>query len=156
MNGRVLWLLEGIFKEIHMFDHISLWGIVASVVAAMIIGGAWYSPAMFGTRWMKAIGLTDEAMKARTRSALVILTLVYTLTAYMISLFTTYYHAYNGGSGLSDGLITSLLVWLGFGVTTILAHGVFEPRDKSILYINIGNRFATFVAMGLIIGAFFR
>ncbi|HSW77286.1 MAG TPA: DUF1761 domain-containing protein [Candidatus Chromulinivoraceae bacterium] len=138
-----------------MFAHVSLWGIALSVVAAMVIGGVWYSPVMFGARWMKAISLTNEAMKARTKSALVVLVAVYTLTAYALSLFTAYFHAYNGGSGLKDGLITSLLVWLGFGVTTILAHGVFEPRDRSVLYVNISNRFATLVAMGLIVGAFF-
>src|ERR1700704_1888758 len=116
-----------------MFTHISLIGILLSTVAAMVIGGVWYSPFLFGTPWMKAIGLTNKAMKARTNSALGVLLVVYMVTAYMISLFTTYYHAYNGGSGLKDGLVTSLLVWLGFGVTTILAHGVFEPRHKSVL-----------------------
>ncbi len=139
-----------------MSIHISFIGVLLSTAAAMVIGGLWYSPFLFGTPWMKAIGLTDKAMKARTKGALGVLVVVYAVTAYVLSLFTAYYHAYSGGSGLKGGLVTALLVWLGFGATTILAHGVFEPRDRSVLYINMGNRFVTLVSMGLIVGACFK
>jgi len=139
-----------------MFTHVSLWGILLSTVAAMAIGGVWYSPLLFGTPWMNAIGLTKKEMKARTNRALSMLVVVYAVAAYVLSLFTNYYHAYHGGGKIIDALITSTLVWLGFGLTTILAHGVFEPRDNSVLYINAGNRLVTLTAMGLIIGAFWR
>jgi hypothetical protein len=139
-----------------MVAHVSLWGVLLGAVAAMIIGTIWYHQSVFGKPWMKAIGLTDKQMKARTNAAIGLLVVVSLVTAYMLSLFIIYYHAYVGGSWIADGFIVALFTWLGFGVTTILAHGVFEPRDRSVLYINIGNRLATLVAMGLIIGACLR
>lgn len=33
---------------------------VAAAVAAFVLGGAWYSPALFGSAWMRASGITPE------------------------------------------------------------------------------------------------
>lgn len=134
--------------------HVSLLGVLLAAVAAMVIGTIWYNPSVFGKQWMKAIGLTNKEMKVRASGAIGLLAITSLVTAYALSLFTTYYHAFVGGSGIKDGLATGLVAWAGFGLTTIVAHGVFEPRDRSVLYINIGNRLATLVAMGLIVGIF--
>jgi hypothetical protein len=55
-----------------------------------------------------------------------------------------------------SGFDTAVLVWLGFAGTALVAHDVFDPRPKSKLYINLGNRLVTLVVMGLIIGAFLK
>ncbi|HET7827482.1 MAG TPA: DUF1761 domain-containing protein [Candidatus Saccharimonadales bacterium] len=139
-----------------MFAHVSLLGVLLSALSAMVIGTIWYHQAVFGKRWMKAIGLTEAVMKERANAALGMLVIVSLVTAYALSLVTRYLHEYTGDSGVKVGVEAALLVGIGFGVTTILAHGVFEPRDKDVLYINLGNRLVTLLAMGLIIGAFIK
>lgn len=131
-------------------------GIILAAAAAMLIGTIWYSPAMFGKPWQRIVGLTDKKMKERTTSAMLILVLISLLTAYILAHFINYTHYFMGGSWVSVGIETGLWVWLGFGVTTIFAHGIFEPRDRSVLFIHAGNRLATLLAMGAILGAFMK
>jgi hypothetical protein len=139
-----------------MSVHISLWGVLVSAISAMIIGTIWYSPAVFGKQWMKIIGLTDKDMKKSVNAVMTMMVVVSLLTAYVMAHFIVYTHAYAGGSWVSAGIQTALWAWLGISLTTILAHGLFEPRDKKVLYINAGNRLVTLLAMGLIIGLFMK
>ena len=139
-----------------MSIHLSLIGIILAVISAMVIGFLWYSPALFGKKWMEIIGLSSAEMKKKSGTVMVELLLVSLVTAYVLSLFIAYTHGYIGGSWLKAGIVASLLAWVGFAATTIFAHGLFEPRDKKVLYINTGNRLATLLAMGLILGAFMK
>jgi len=134
----------------------SLIGVLLAAASAMIIGTVWYSKLMFGKEWMKIIGLSDKEMKAKSNQAIPALVIVSLVTAYVMSLFIAYSHYYIGGSWLKAGVHTALLIWLGFAATTIFAHGLFEPRDKKVLYINTGNRLVTLLAMGLILGALMK
>ncbi|HKE49339.1 MAG TPA: DUF1761 domain-containing protein [Rhodanobacteraceae bacterium] len=37
--------------------------IIAAGIAAFVLGGLWYSPALFGKAWQREVGLSDEALK---------------------------------------------------------------------------------------------
>ena len=37
--------------------------IIAAAVAAFVLGGLWYSPALFGKAWQREVGLSDEELK---------------------------------------------------------------------------------------------
>jgi hypothetical protein len=63
---------------------------------------------------------------------------------------------YTSKGAMMSGFDTAVLVWLGFAGTALVAHDVFDPRPRSKLYINLGNRLVTLVVMGLIIGAFLK
>jgi len=139
-----------------MFAHVSVWGVLVAALSAMLIGTLWYSPAVFGKSWTKIMGADDKHMQRTMSTAMPILVVASLLTAYVVSLFTVYFHAYVGGSWLMAGLDTSFLAWLGVAATAIFVHGAFDPRDKKLLYINAGNRLVTLLAMGLIIGVFMR
>jgi hypothetical protein len=132
--------------------HVSILGVLLAAISAMVIGTLWYSPALFGKQWMKMIGTTEEQMKARMKSVIFVLIIASLLTAYVLAIFTAYMQHFTNSSCLAAGIDTALLAWAGFSMTTIFAHGVFEPRDKRILYINIGNRLVTLLVMGVILG----
>lgn len=131
-------------------------GVVLAAVSAMVIGSLWYSKAVFGAKWQKMIGLSNDRMAKEGPKALSMLVVVSFVTAFVLAHFINYAHAYNQGTWMSDSFQTALWVWLGFGLTTILAHGVFEPRDRTVMVINAGNRLVTLVVMALILGAFFK
>ena len=59
------------------------WMVLITGLIPLIIGSAWYSPALFGNAWMKASGTSEE--KARSGNMLVIFGCVY-LFGVMISL----------------------------------------------------------------------
>ena len=37
--------------------------IIAAAISTFVIGGLWYSPAVFGKAWMRENGFTEEDMK---------------------------------------------------------------------------------------------
>ena len=37
--------------------------VVVAAVGSFLLGGLWYSPAMFGKVWQREAGLTDEQLK---------------------------------------------------------------------------------------------
>lgn len=139
-----------------MFAHVSVWGVLLAALSAMVIGTIWYSKQAFGAVWMKATGLSDKDMQNRFGTAMPLLVIMSLLTAYVLSLFIVYFHAYVGGSWLMAGFDTAVWAWLGFAGTALWAHGVWEPKREKLLYVNIGNRLVTLVVMGLILGAFLK
>jgi hypothetical protein len=139
-----------------MFVHVSLWGVLLAAAAGMIVGMIWYSPSVFGKAWMKAIGQTEKGMNERMGQAMPQLIIVSLLTAYALSLVATYLHDLTLGSGFTAAVDASLLVGIGFGATTVIAHSVFDPRERQVMGINVGNRIVTLLAMGVVIGLFMR
>lgn len=137
-----------------MFVGVSALGVILAAVSAMVIGMIWYSKAAFGKQWMSMMGISDKDMRKNMPQAMIALVVISLVTAYVLAQFIVYVHAYMGGSWLGAGFETALWAWLGLAATAIFAHGVFDPRDKKVLYINTGNRLVTLLVMGLIIGAF--
>jgi hypothetical protein len=122
----------------------------------MVVGMLWYSPMLFGKEWSKITGVTDKVMKAKRNAVMPVLVLISLVTAYALSLFIVYFHYFSGCSWFVSGIDTSLIAGVGFGATAVFAHGVFEPRDTKLLYINAGNRIVTLLIMGMIIAAFLK
>lgn len=139
-----------------MFAHVSVWGWVLGGLSAIVVGMIWYSPFLFGKQWGKALGISEKEMAKGRAKVMPILLLVSFLTAYILSLFIVYFQHYTSDSWMMSGLDTALLAWAGLAGTALVAHDVFDPRPKSKLYINLGNRLVTLVVMGLIIGAFLK
>jgi uncharacterized membrane protein len=130
-------------------------GVIMSALSAIVVGSIWYSPWVFGAQWQKMIGLSDKDMKKRATTALAWLIPASFLTAYVLAHFIMAAHGYYHGTWMNDSLQTAFWAWVGFGLTTVVAHGVFEPRDRLVMAINAGNRLATLLIMGLILGVSF-
>jgi hypothetical protein len=139
-----------------MFAHVSVWGWVLGGLSAIVVGMIWYSPFLFGKQWGKALGVSEKEMANGRAKVMPVLLLVSFLTAYILSLFIVYFQHYTGDSWMMSGFDTAILAWVGLAGTALVAHDVFDPRPKSKLYINLGNRLVTLVVMGLIIGAFLK
>lgn len=139
-----------------MSIQVSIIGVILAAVSAIIIGSAWYSPPLFGKSWMKLIGTTDQEMKRKMGPAAFVLFVAALLTAFMLALFMGYMHSFTGSSWMTAGINTALLAWAGFALTTIFAHGVFDPRGKKVLYINAANRLVTLLVMGVILALFMK
>lgn len=139
-----------------MFANVSVWGVVLAAASAMVVGALWYSQALFGKYWTKLAGITTKDMDERARIAFPVLILVSLITAYALAQVVAYSHAFSHGSWMGCALHAGLLAGIGFGATAVFAHGVFEPRDYKLMYINAGNRVVTLLVMGLVLGLFPR
>lgn len=41
-------------------DGIDVWAVLVAAVSAFVLGGLWYSPMLFGPRWNRDAGMTQE------------------------------------------------------------------------------------------------
>ncbi len=126
---------------------------LAVIVAALLYyaGGAlWYSPVLFGKRWMGLVGLTEEKMKESQKDAWKSY-----VTALVAALFISYGIArienYMNVITFAGGLHTGFWAWLCFVVTTMATNNAFAGRPIKLLLIDSGYHLYGFLVMGVVL-----
>jgi hypothetical protein len=122
--------------------------VIVATISSFVLGGLWYSKALFGNAWMQEVGLTEEAVKnanmAKTFGGTLILQLV---AAIALSAFLG-----NGGSW-TEGLHTGILIGLFWVATSYGVTYLFEQRSLRLWLINAGYYVVLYALIGTIIGA---
>lgn len=131
---------------------INLWGVLLAGVSSMPIGMLYYNPSVFGKLWTK-LAKVDEKRFAKEMPKIMPLIFVAALvTADVLAYLTFLYHNFFGGSWETAGLVTALVGWLGLSATTLFIHTSLDQKPAQLLYISLGNRLVSILAMGAIIG----
>ncbi|HTQ27480.1 MAG TPA: DUF1761 domain-containing protein [Puia sp.] len=130
MNGSVNWL-----------------AVLVAGILAFVIGGIWYSPALFGKAWMKETGITTEqlqkANKAKVYGWAFLLTLI---IAVNLAMFLND-PAIHFSQGLMYGFLTGVWIFCGIAITAL-----FEQKTARYIFINGGYMLVALSLMGAIIG----
>ena len=130
-------------------EQINYFAVLAAAISTFVIGGLWYSPALFQRAWMSANGFS-EADLARGGAAKIFgiafvlaLLMAMNLAAFLAGPTTTV------GWGTAAGALTGL-GWVAPAIATI---ALFERRSVRYIAINGGYFAVAFVVMGAILGA---
>ena len=110
---------------------INYWAVLAAAVASFLVGGLWYSPALFHKPWMQAAGLTEQQLQNANLGVIF-------------------------GVSLLLQLIASFVLAMFLGPSADLAFGVvylFERRPQRLFWINAGYQLIAYTLMGAILGA---
>ncbi len=123
--------------------------VLVAAVVAFVIGGAWYSPLLFGKQWMKLRGMNPDSMKGMAFPAgMMIQEFIITLiTAFVISQFA----AWVGAFGIVAGLVLGLWFWIGFVVPMMYGMTLWEKYPIGLAVINGGLRLVNYLVMAAII-----
>jgi len=128
--------------------NINYWAVLVAAVAPMLIGSAWYSPALFARSWMKAVGKTEADIKKGATGKLYFL-------AFAASLITSFVTAHlvdiAGATSIIEGVILGFWVWLGYVATVTATNHLFEGRSKKLYLINVGYHLVSLMAMAIIL-----
>ena len=120
--------------------------VLAAAISTFLVGGLWYSPRLFGTRWAQYTGLTEERMQVdapRTFAGAFALQLAMALN---LALFL-------GPASLGFAVAASLAAGLGWVALGMGVTYLFERRPLGLWLINAGYHVVSFLLMGLILGA---
>lgn len=122
--------------------------IVAGIVA-WVIGAIWYSPPVFGKRWMELMGMKMEPGKmpegaGKALGGGLVLAIV-------TSLFLALFLRFMSATTWTDGIEAGLLVWLGFVATHGATSVLFERRPIAWYAITQSELAVSFLLMGLIL-----
>jgi hypothetical protein len=120
--------------------------VLAAAISAFVLGGLWYSPAMFGKAWQRGAGLTDEQLKggnpAKIYGGAFVLSLIAAATFAMFlgKLPVAEATAYGFCAGLT-------WVAASFGINYL-----FERRSMPLFLVNGGYHTLQFTLYGVILG----
>jgi hypothetical protein len=121
--------------------------VVAAALSSFVLGGLWYSNALFGKAWQRAAGVTDAQMKNSNMPLIFGGSFALALIqAFVFAMFLGPDPAlpFAVGAGLAAGLCW---VAAAFGVTYL-----FERRSLAHFLINGGYNAAAFTLFGVILG----
>lgn len=119
-----------------------------AALSAFLLGGLWYSPALFANQWMRLTGQSEEVLKGGSMAAIFggafVLNLI---AAYVLAMFL-------GPMPLKFATLAGLSVGLCWVATSLGVNYLFERRPLGLWLINSGYFVLQFTIMGAIIGAF--
>jgi hypothetical protein len=127
---------------------INYWAILASALSTFLIGGLWYSPAVFGKAWMHENGFTEEGLKNSNMVKIFGLSFILGLIA-----------AINLAMYMGDerrplmGALWGFLAGFGWVATFLGTHYLFERRSFRLFLINAGYSIVALTVMGMILAA---
>lgn len=128
---------------------VNIWAVLMAAVSAFLIGGAWYSPAIFGNVWMKAAELDEEELRETNMGRIFGLAFFFLLImAFCLAMFLA-----DPSLDLAGGAFYGFLAGFGWIFTALAVNSLYERRSWTYIFINGGYWVLVFTVMGLIIGA---
>ena len=128
--------------------HINLLSVFLATIASFLLGGAWYSPALFKKTWQQQAGLDDAALAGRNMGQVFAGSFLLTLVAsavFALFIGPGRNTVFGAAAGLAAGLCW---VAASFGINYL-----FERRSLVLFLINGGYHTVQFTIMGAILGA---
>lgn len=131
---------------------INFTAVLAASVLCFILGWIWYSPLLFGNRWMKELGIkkpekmTPEVKHQMMRS--MVLGFLFTvLTNYVLAHFLNFMYL----TAASDVAQLALWLWLGFTLPVIMTGYLWEKKTLTLVMIAAGQTFVSLLVAGVVI-----
>ena len=121
--------------------------VVVAALVALIIGFIWYSPPVFGNRWMTYLGTTQAQLGNPGPSGMAVGVVASLLNAWVLAALSLNL----GGTSLTDGIMLGAIAWLGFMATITAAQISFEKKPWGLWVLNNAHNLLVQVLMGAIV-----
>jgi len=123
--------------------------VVVAAVVALVIGFIWYSPRVFGNRWMAYLGTTQAQLGNPGPTGMLVGVVASLINAWALAVL-----ALNlGGKSVTDGILLGVLAWLGFMATITAAQISFEKKSWGLWVLNNAHNLLVQVIMAAIVTA---
>ena len=121
--------------------------VLVAGISAFVLGGVWYSPALFGKAWMTENNMTVDDVKKGNKGKIFGWSFILSLVmAANLGMFIN-----TPGTNLQQGIIYGLLtgLWIFCGIAIV---ALFEHKSAKYIFINGGYMLVALGLMGAIIG----
>jgi Protein of unknown function (DUF1761) len=123
--------------------------VLAATLVAFVIGGIWYSPAVFGRRWMALNRFSDADLAKRSMGR------VFALSFLLALVMTVNLAAFLGPSpSLVFCIAAGAAAGVGWSAAGLGIIYLFEGRPLTLWLINGGYQAVTLAAIGGVLGLF--
>lgn len=127
--------------------------ILVAAIAGWLFGAIWYG--VLGKQWMAALGKTPQEL--RPDGKMPVLPMILSVAADILMAFFLaglIAHLGSAHATIRGGIISGVLVWTGFVITTMIVNNAFARHDRRLLLIDGGHWLFVLIIMGAIIGAY--
>ena len=131
--------------------------VLASGVAAMILGSLWYGP-LFGKQWIALMGFDQQKvaeMQAKGMQAMwknyALMFVGALIMAYVLAHGLVFGNAYLGTGGISGGLQGAFWYWLGFIAPVTLGVVLWDGKPWKLWFLNAGYYLVLLLVMSIIL-----
>ncbi len=117
-------------------------------ISAFVLGGVWYSPALFGKAWMKENNMSVEDVQKGNKAKIFGWSFILSLLmAVNLAMFLND-PKINLEMGIIYGLLTGVWIFCGIAIVAL-----FEHRSARYIFVNGGYMLVALGLMGAVIGA---
>lgn len=128
------------------FVNVNLAAVAVAAIVSVVLGFIWYSPSVFGKKWMKLVGLKKMGDNMAVGAiGMLVLSLI---VAHVLGAFTVYLNATNW----TDGALVGLMAWIGFVGAINLNNVLFRKEPWNLFFIEAGYQLVSLLVMGAILG----
>ena len=121
--------------------------VVVAAVIALVIGFIWYSPPVFGNRWMAYLGTTQAQLGNPGPTGMAVGIVASLLNAWVLAVLSLNL----GGKSITDGIMLGALAWLGFMATITAAQISFEKKPWGLWVLNNAHNLLIQVLMAVVV-----
>lgn len=131
------------------YSQINLIAVTVAALINMVVGSLWYSPLLFGNKWIKLMGIGGmDKPKMKTMA------IQYGVTfagAFVMCAILSYSLGYTFAYTAIDGALVGFWLWLGFIATSSMGSVVFGGKPKTIYLIDASYYLAVLVVNGALL-----
>jgi hypothetical protein len=125
--------------------------VLVAAIASFIFGGIWYSA--LSTRWLEAVGRTPESMRDKASIGLYLLAFAAQLImAWMLAGVLLHLGTSGLPVNLRNGVISSIFLWFGFVMTTMVVNYAFHGARQILTLIDGGHWLGVLLVQGAVLG----
>lgn len=125
--------------------------IILAAVAGFMVGAVWYGA--LGRQWMAALGKTESDLRGEGGPSPIPFVISFvSLLVMAFVLAGIIGHLGQGQVTLRNGLISALLCWLGFVITTMATNHAFQRSRSALTLIDGLHWLLVLLVQGAVIG----
>lgn len=126
---------------------VNLLAVLVSGLIYIVVGGLWYSPMLFGKKWLELSNINPEECKGRMGKAYIGAFILGLIMSFVLALFVKGLHAHTGLEGAKVGF----WAWLGLGATIPFSAVLWERKPLALYFMHTGCLLVTMALIGALL-----
>ena len=129
-------------------EGLNIWAVLVAAISTFLIGGLWYSPAVFGKAWMRENGFTEKTLQTGNMAR------IFGLAFFLALIAAINLAMFLGPENRPEmGALWGFAAGFGWVATFVGTHYLFERKSFTLFLINAGYSVVALTIMGIIIAA---
>lgn len=129
----------------------NVWGVLGASVVGWLIGMLWYSPVLFGKKWMKLSGITEKQVREQREKGMAKQFVASFIAVIVLAVVLDYVLARMNVMTAMSGALTGILLWAGLLATSMLNSVLWEDKPLAVYWINTSHYFVALAVMGALL-----